>query len=128
MDIGGLDLRATASVGAEMVLRHPGTGDDLGVRLKVQGYDSEAVEAAAREVSREAMKAKTREDPDVLIRRRRVAQARASLMGVEGATGETTTVDQYRELMGQPGFIWIIEQIEAFAGDRASFFKSAGTP
>lgn len=127
MDLASLNIRDAASGGAEVELMHPGTGEALGVFLRVRGYDSAEVEDAARNLSRVVMKGKK---PDVaeFSRKRRVTMAQAALMDVRGGSGDTATVDAVRALMADPGFVWIIEQVEAFAGDRASFFKSAETP
>lgn len=125
MDLGGLDLRSVP--GAEMELLHPGTGEATGVFLTVSSYDSEAVEAAARAVAQHGMKGRKTDAPD-FMRRRRVAMAQAAVTDVRGGTGSTKTAEAVRDLMAQPGFVWIVEQVEAFAGDRASFFKSAETP
>ena len=127
MDLSGLNIRDAASGGAEFELMHPGTGDPLGVFLTVRGYDSAEVETATRDVSRDAMKGK-KTDVAEFSRKRRVAMAQAALIDVRGGTGDTATAQAVRELMAQPGFVWVIEQTEAFAGDRASFFKSAEKP
>lgn len=128
MDLGDLNLRAVTSQGATMDLLHPGTGEKTGVTFNVVGYDSEAVENAARDVRREFMGARVKADAMDVATRRRVAMACAALVGVEGGSGSTKTLDDFKRLMADPGYIWVIEQIEGFAGDRASFFKTAGKP
>lgn len=128
MDLGGLDLRAAASRGEEFELLHPGTGEPTGVHLRVVGYDCAEVEDAARAASRAMMRGSKKPDPVEAVRARRVAMASAAIKGVRGGSGGTTTADEVRALLSDPGFVWIVEQIEAFAGDRASFFTSAETP
>uniref|UniRef100_A0A2A3K104 Uncharacterized protein n=1 Tax=Alloyangia mangrovi TaxID=1779329 RepID=A0A2A3K104_9RHOB len=127
MDLTNLDLRAVVSEGAEFELKHPGTGEGLGGFLTVQGYDSEAVADAERELRRRAMRSKDKESATALLERMRVARAQAALIGMRGGSGETETVEKVRALIEKPGWVWVVEQIEAFAGDRGSFFASAGT-
>lgn len=128
MDINDLDICAAADAGATFELLHPGTGKPTGVHLTVRGYDSVAVEEAGRDANRAAMRSSKRPEPSESIRVRRIAMARASLMDVKGGTGSTKTADDLRKLMDRPGHMWVIEQIENFAGDRGSFFRSAETP
>lgn len=128
MDLSNLDVIAAAKLGAPVELRHPGTGEALGVTLRVLGYESEEVESATRDFHREAMKAKQKVLPADLIAGRRRVQAKAALVAVEGGSGDTETVEDFRALIDKPGFVWVIEQIESVAGDRASFFTSAETP
>ena len=124
MDLSSLDLRALPSKPLELL--HPGTGEKTGVMVSCLCFDSDAVEAAAREV-RQAALAGDKPDPAELLRKRRVAMARASIVGVDGGSGDTATVEALRALVEKPGFVLSVEQIEAFVGNRASFFKSAET-
>lgn len=128
MDLAQLDLRSVEAEGAEMALLHPGTGEETGVTFRVIGYDTEQVETATREFRKGMMAAKKKPAQEDVLSGLRRTRAKAALVGVEGGSGSTTTVDEFRALMDEPGFVWIVEQVEAFAGDRASFFKSAGTP
>ncbi|MBR9841433.1 MAG: hypothetical protein GYB50_26805 [Rhodobacteraceae bacterium] len=128
MDLTELDLRAAVAEGAEFELRHPGTGEALGAFLTVQGYDSEAVEDAERDIRRRAMRAKDKESATEVLDKMRVARAQAALISLRGGSGSTETVEQMRALIAKPGWVWVVEQIEAFAGNRASFFKSAEWP
>ncbi|MCA0961144.1 hypothetical protein [Salipiger bermudensis] len=125
MDLTKLDLRAAVSEGAEFELKHPGTGEGIGVFPTVLGYDSEEVETAERDLRRRASRAKDREAAVAILERLPLVRAQTALTGLRGGSGETSTVEKLSALMAKPGFIWIIEQIEAFAGDRASFFSSA---
>jgi len=128
MDIGSLDLHEAETKGAEFELRHPGNGSKTGVFLTVQGYDCDAVTKAGRDVRRRAAKAKDRDDAAEILATQRAEFAKAALLSIRGATGDNTTVDHYRALIDKgAAFIWIVEQIEAFAGDRASFFPKPET-
>lgn len=128
MDLTALDLHVVEAEGADMALLHPGTGEETGVTFRVIGYDAEAVEAATREFRKGMMNAKKRPAQEDVLSGLRRTRAKAALVGVEGGSGSTTTVDEFHALMDQPGFVWIVEQVEGFAGNRASFFKSAETP
>lgn len=128
MDIADLNVVAAAERGAAVELRHPGTGDALGITLRVRGFESDEVESAVRDFHREAMKSKKKPEALDLVAGRRRVQAKAALIGVDGGTGGMETVEGVRKYIDAPGFVWVIEQIEAVAGDRASFFTSAATP
>ena len=125
MDLSKLDLRAAVTEGAEFELKHPGTGEGLGVFPMVQGYDSEEVETAERELRRRAGRAKDKDAAVAVLERMRLVRAQTALIGLRGGSGDTGTVEKLRDLMANPSWVWVIEQIEAFAGDRASFFASA---
>jgi hypothetical protein len=125
MDLTKLDLRAAVSEGAEFELKHWGSDEGLGLFPTVLGYDSEEVETACRELRRRASRAKDREAAVAMLERLPLVRAQTALIGLRGGSGETSTVEKLRALMEKPGFVWVVEQIEAFAGDRASFFKSA---
>lgn len=119
----GLDLRQIP--GAEFELRHPGTGEGMGYHITVQGYDSEAVDDAGQDVRRKALKAKDKTEAEDVLRGLRVARAQAAVLTIRDDKDPESTAEGFRNLLVKPGFIWAVEQIEAFAGDRASFFKNA---
>ncbi|WP_300440386.1 hypothetical protein [uncultured Mameliella sp.] len=128
MDLATLNLHEVEGEGVEMPLLHPGTGEETGVTFRVIGYDTEAVEAAGREARNALMNGRAKTDQSEAMAKIRAARARAALVDVKGGSGSTKTVEDFRKLMGNPGFVWIVEQVEAFAGNRASFFTSAETP
>lgn len=125
MDIGDLDLREASDRGSVVSLRHPGTGEPLGISLRVLGYESAKVDQAVREYQRKVVKSKDKPSTTEFLEGRRRIQASASVIGVEGGSGRMGSIDGVREYIDNPGFVWLVEQIEAVAGDRASFFTSA---
>jgi predicted lipid-binding transport protein (Tim44 family) len=128
MDFESLDLRVVP--GAEFELLHPGSGEGLRLFPTVQSYDSEGVEEAQREVRRRAAKAKTREEATAILGTQRVAMAKAALSHLRSECemeNAPKDVDGLRAKLELPGYIWAVEQIEAFAGDRASFFPKPET-
>lgn len=134
MDISGLDLIAAAAAGTIVHLRHPGTGAGLGIEIGVIGYESDAVKDAERAYLRRAQDAVKKPEADDFLRGRRIALAAASITSVSGmeiGAGEketVVTVDMLRAMIAEPKWVWILEQIEATAGDRRYFFTSAETP
>ena len=119
-----IDLCEIADKGAEMEFRHPGTLESMGIFATVRGYDSEAVVEAGRAVS-QAMMAAPKSDVQDFARKKRVAMAQAALVSVRGGPDD---VDAVRAMMAEPGKVWIVEQVQAFGGDRASLFPKPETP
>ncbi len=129
MDISNLDLTAASDSGATIDLVHPGTGADLGIKIGVTGFESEAVKAAERAYLRGVQDRKKKPDPAEFLMGRRVAVAAASVTSVTGMEvgQEAITVDKLRAMLADPSWIWILEQVEEVAGDRASFFTDTAT-
>ncbi|MGI3168395.1 hypothetical protein ACRARG_04535 [Pseudooceanicola sp. C21-150M6] len=129
-DISNLNLSEASKAGAFVDLVAPGTGTDLGIKIGVIGYDSEAVKEAERAYLRQMQDRKKKADASEFLTGRRVAVAAAAVASVEGMEigKEAVTVDKLRSMLAEPAWVWILEQIEEVAGDRASFFKSAGKP
>lgn len=127
MDISTLDLQQITGQGAPMDVLHPGTGEPMGGQLLLLGFDSEAVETAARDTARQLLAASEKPDQADFLRHLRVARAKAAVAGVIGGSGATQDVASVCSLLEQPGFAWLVDQITEFSGDRASFFKNAET-
>ncbi len=130
MDISELGICQKLAAGEAYEYLHPGTGEGLGLTVRIQGYDCDAVEAAAREVSRRVMDKKGKTDLADLNRLRKVAMAQAAVTElVDGFTGSVTTLEQFRAFMADhEDGKFFVEQTEQFGGNRASFFGNAGTP
>ena len=128
MDISALNLTAASGVGTVVDLKHPGTSEELGIKIEVIGYESDTCDQAAREAMRELRDKKV--DASEVMKARRIALARASVQSIEGMEigDDTVTVERLRQMLGERAWVWILEQIEDVAGDRASFFGNAGTP
>jgi hypothetical protein len=127
MDVSNIDVCKVAEAGAPVTLLHPGTEEELGITLMVRGYDSAEVKEALMKHDRTILNATEKPNPAEILDSRRRTQAKASLISVEGGSGQTRTVEDFRKLMDQPGFVWLIEQIEPVGGNRRPFFKTAGT-
>lgn len=126
MDISNLNLTAASDAGATVALAHPGTGADLGITIGVTGFESEAVTAAERAYLRGVQDRNKKPDAGDFLRGRRVAVAAAAITSVTGMEvgKETVTVDVLRAMLADPAWVWILEQIEEVAGDRASFLTA----
>lgn len=129
MRLDSLSVTDAAENGVPVDLLHPGTGEPIGVVVSVRGYESEAVDAAIKSFHKMALESRRKLTQFEVISGRRKAQAKASIISVEGSgDNEDVTVSDVHALIDKPGFVWVIEQIEAVAGDRASFFTSAEKP
>ncbi len=132
MDLQKLDLIAAADQGAEMVLKHPTSGDDLldddgnPVTITLLGSDSKEARRLRHQRANANMKGRKKpvaaeevEDAD----RELVVSLTIDWSGikVEGEAWEFSK-EKARELYTR--FPWVQEQADVFAGDRSNFLSS----
>jgi hypothetical protein len=132
MDLATLDVTAKAEQGAWLTLRHPGTGDDLPVRIRLAGKDSKAWKDAEREYSDRRLeeiqkrgkmgKVKTAQIEERGIKL--LAMATLEWEGVE-LNGQTLECTRQNAIRLYTEHVWITEQVDEFVGDRANFLVVA---
>jgi len=128
MDLSTLDVRAAAEAARDMPLRHPGTGEETGAVFHVLGFDAPTVVEAGREHDRAITKMPKDKRPDLMaqMETRKQVLAKAALVGWSGFVWEgeerAFDVEFAAELIDRPGFSWMVDQINAFGGDRANLF------
>ena len=140
MDLQNLDIVAAASEASDMPLLNPHTFEETGIVLQVLGYDSDPVVAAGRKFGQWAMSRRSKLSPDQLIRKKSVMLAKAAVVGLgkrapekEGEEpldseplvmkGKEIKVPskEFNELLEDPGFIWIAQQVERHGDDRGNY-------
>ena len=134
MDISSLDVRAAAEAARDMPLRHPGTGEETGAIFKVLGFDAPAVVDAGREHDRAFAAMSKDKRPDMMgqIEARKRVLARAALVDWNGFVweGDEREFDAglAAKIIDNPGFSWVVDQINAFGGDRSNLFTKPPKP
>lgn len=128
MDLATLNTAAQAEQGAWLTLRHPGTGEDLPIQIRLAGKDSKAWRDAERDFSDRRLeeiqkkgklgKVKTAQIEERGIRL--LALATLEWKGVE-LDGKPLECVRQNAIEIYTRFPWIAEQADEFVGDRANF-------
>lgn len=126
-DLGDFEsLTSAQEEGVAVQIQHPATGADLGITIVVAGPDSDRHKQAQREMTNVRLRKRkmkiTAEEVETESRR---LMAR-KIISWEGVVykGEPVTLTVDNAIMVFQKFPFIYEQLDAEAGDRASFFKS----
>lgn len=129
MDISTLGVVDAANKPGKMPLLNPFNGEETGATFHVLGYDSEPVIEAGREFDRAQASRGQSGGASEIMRRRRIALALAAVTGwddfVFGGEKVKFTKAKAQEIMEQPNFGWIVDQVQRFGGDRANFSPAA---
>lgn len=133
MDLLTLDLNAHGNRGAWVDILHPVTREPIGVRIRVLGLDSDAVQAAIERDKRERLEALKSAAPlykpatDEAEERRALALLAAATTDWEGvALGDevlTCNPANCTRLYGHKGMRWLRDQVDAAVASRALFLK-----
>lgn len=116
--------------GVPVKIKHPATGEELGITIYVASYDSEKVRRVAREMGNKALLERRRNprkaDTVEAHEERTFAIAAAAIVGWEGLESEGKPLEFNREnaRMIVERFSFVAEQIDMVAGDRANFFAN----
>lgn len=113
--------------GVDVAIRHPVTGEEIGMTIRVASYDSERVRQARLRVSRPLErrlngKKPTIEDTEVLVK----AILAGSVISWEGVErdGDKLACNAMNVAALFEQFPWIAKQIDEVAQDNQRFFKS----
>lgn len=125
MDFQEFDGRADA--GAEMVVKHPGTGQPTDGRILLAGIDSQRWRAAMKGVELNPLQG------EVAVAARMAEAVPALLAAVtiswtniqRGGSDLECTEDNARDLYERHP--WLARQVNAFVGNRANIFRPAGS-
>jgi hypothetical protein len=126
IDLASLDPAGAAEAGAVLALRHPVSGADLGVRIRLRGTDAPSYRALLRRQIDAQMADGTPEPGAAALEQRHVARLAALTVTWEnvryGGVTLVCTEDNARQLYDRQ--IWIREQVTAFVEDRAHFLPA----
>lgn len=124
MDISALKIVSASREGADMPLLNPFDGSETGAVFQVMGFDAPEIVAALRAFDRDEAKRPDRAEPDDVLARRRVAVCSAAVIGWTGFEfdgPQEYNSDLCREIMSNPEFAWIVDQVHRFGGHRRNF-------
>lgn len=130
-DLSSLDAAvAKQEDGIRVEIKHPATGEPLGMIFTVASYDSERVKAVARSLGNKVLVSQKRNprrtDTVEAMEDRTFAIAVAAVVGWEGVDLDgkalPCTPDNVRMVLER--YPAIAEQVDAAASDRAAFFQS----
>lgn len=132
MDISDIRPVTSASKGAWMTLKHPATYEPLTAQILVLGYDAPEVVQAQREKTRELREEKGNSDDvdpmDVILelKKTRVSTAIQEFKDFGWNGSPAVATEKFiKELVDDPDFLWIVDQVEIFGNERANFMKAS---
>jgi hypothetical protein len=130
VDLGALDTRKYGEQGRDIKLKHPGTGAELAIVLRVRGYDSDAYRRVldaqqqrrldrlpSQKVTVDELRADALELHAHLI----AGWSNVSLDGQPFEYSEANAATLLRR------FPWIREQVEVAAADRGKFLPMSAS-
>ena len=134
IDLASLDTGAAANSGTDVVLRHPTTGEDTDIIIRVLGRDSDTFRKIETQQQRKRLDkmAKTKkmssvsleevdEDAITLLAACTVGWTNVALNGEELPFSVNNAAMIYKR------FMWIREQVDMAIGDRANFMTPGRT-
>jgi len=129
MDISKLNLTEHANRGAELQILHPVNKTPLdGMTITLRGADSTLYRQRLAEWRRKFLN--TNKVPGVSDAEEQAMECRVACtvkwkgMELNGKPYECTP-ENVRELYSNPGYSWIVEQVDAFIQERSNFFVIA---
>lgn len=128
MDIAKLKVRTAAEAGSEMALLSPFDGTETGACLTVLGYDARVVQDAEDAVRKSFMgkKGGTVDGMSDAMRLARICAAVTGWSNFEfNGKAAKFSPDRFRDLMLDPDFSWIGDQVEIHGRQRGNFMPSA---
>ena len=125
MDLKDIDDVEKANEGISMTLKHPGTGEDTDIVIRMRGFDSDVVREAERSAYKKMLKNKETATAADQLEALRLAKVKAAIISIEGLTDGgkeiKTPADLEPYLSTSVGLV-ILEQVNSFANDRANLF------
>lgn len=128
MDLSKLNTAQLSDEGVEMQLRHPVNGELLDCWITLCGQDSRVHRQKRKEIRSKAMKQKI-EDAVEASEQHAMDLRIASTLGWRGLEIDGKefkySADNAVKLYSDPGFDWLVNQVDRFMGDRANFLPKA---
>lgn len=114
------DLRPKST---RMYIKHPGTGEETSAYFDVIGQDSKEVRKIFNDIVRERQKSNKEPDFDQL-QNEDVKIMAATVKGWDEETFGPYSQEAVIELLSDPEFMPIREQLSAFTEERKNFFRT----
>ena len=126
-DLSTLDTSKVAEEGAELLVAHPTTGEDLGITITLIGTDSKTFRDISKSRATASLKKKSREidldqnesDSVELLAKCTKGWTGITENGKDIPFGHENAVELYTK------YLWLREQIDRFMADRSNFLPSA---
>ena len=126
-DLATLDTSKVAEEGAELLVSHPTTGEDLGIKITLIGTDSKTFRDISKSRATASLKKKSREidlDQNESDAVELLAKCTKGWSGItENGKDIPFTHDNAVQLYTK--YLWLREQIDRFMADRSNFLPSA---
>lgn len=128
MDLSKLNTAELSESGVEMQLRHLVTGELLDAWITLCGQDSKVYRQKRRELRSKSMQAKVA-DAVELSEQHAMEVRVACTLGWRGLDEGNKPIkfsqEKALEIYTDPGYQWIVDQVDRFIGDRANFLPKA---
>ena len=126
-DLATLDTAKVAEEGAELLVSHPTTGEDLGIKIVLIGTDSKTFRDISKTRATASLKKKSR---DIDLDQGEVESIELlakCTKGWEGITEDGIEVKFTYEnaVKLYTKYLWLKEQVDRFIVDRSNFLPSA---
>ena len=126
-DLATLDTSKVAEEGAELLVAHPTTGEDLGIKITLIGTDSKTFRDISKSRATASLKKKTREidldqnesDAVELLAKCTKGWTGITENGKDIPFGHENAVELYTK------YLWMRDQVDRFIVDRSNFLPSA---
>lgn len=131
MDLSKLNMTEHADKGAKMQVLHPATGEVLdGVTITLLGDDCTLQKQRYAELRRNAFKNKNQIDKALDRAEETALDLRISKTiaweGIDWNGGPfECTPENVRKIYSDPGFSWLVEQVDRFTAERSNFLSNA---
>ena len=126
-DLATLDTAKVAEEGAELLVSHPTTGEDLGIKIVLIGTDSKTFRDISKIRATMALKKKTREidlDQNEQDSIELLARCTKGWFGIT-ENGKDIPFNHENAVELYTKYLWLREQIDRFMADRSNFLPSA---
>ena len=130
MDFNQFNLAAPAEAGADVVIKHPVTGEDTDIVITVVGKDSATYRNAAKRIAGEKLPDNA-EDKNAELTKRGADLLASCIRGWKGLDDSEGKPIEFStafavELLSNPDFDSLAVQINGAIHDRSLFFKKKG--
>lgn len=126
-DLATLDTSKVAEEGAELLVEHPTTGEDFGIKITLIGTDSKTFRDLSKSRATASLKKKSRDIDFDQGEAESIELLAKCTKGWEGITEDGIEVPfSYENAVKlYTKYLWLKEQVDRFIVDRSNFLPSA---